>query len=365
MTGFLGFHSPTPAPRLSKTRAPPQTHFTRDAPAASVHCALAPGAKYVNDAGVALASRAKRHVAVMSVPHASFKARSTSVRAGTYACVLGVGVVIGGRGDPGVSAFFFDTASAEPRRGGGPGIGPTFLSSVAKKPPMSWSCGTSRMHRSRGGPLMRLPSLVTPEALGGNTERANARRNPGEIVASSLRVSSNVFHSVIAPSSSAVSTFQVVIPARRRKPRTRSLASTISTAPPHFSTSAATTASFSTGLKLHVLYTMYPPTFRSATPLSAMRNCSACSPIANSGRHSFQICGFLRNVPSPEHGTSQMIRSNVPAGYRVWEPSVPRAHAEGDSEIGALGLGNHCAWWFVTISASVAAPSAAHRLTKK
>jgi len=34
--------------------------------------------------------------------------------------------------------------------GSGPGNGATFLSSVAKKPPMSWWCGISRMPGSNG-----------------------------------------------------------------------------------------------------------------------------------------------------------------------------------------------------------------------
>ena len=50
---------------------------------------------------------------------------------------------------------------------------------------------------------------------------------------------------------------------------------------------------------------------------------------------------------------------------RLKKKIVEISDTEGDTEIGALGLGNHCAWWFVTISASVAAPSAAHRLTRK
>ena len=212
-----------------------------------------------------------------------------------------------------------------------------------------------------------MPSLVTPAALGGNTDGLNARRNPGEIAAPSFCVSSKLSHSVMTPSSSAVSTFQEVMPGLRAKSRTRSDASTISTAPPHLSNSAATTASFSTGLKLHVLYTMYPPTFNSATPLCAMRNCSVCNEIANSGLNSFQICGFLRNVPSPEHGTSQMIRSNAPSGYREAAGSLFGSLFVrlSTSKSGTSGFGNHCAWWFVTISACVAAPSAAHLLTRK
>mmetsp|Transcript_12382 Transcript_12382/g.53155 ORF Transcript_12382/g.53155 Transcript_12382/m.53155 type:complete len:255 (+) Transcript_12382:2128-2892(+) len=189
-TVFLAFHSPTPAPRLSKTRAPPHTHLTRDAPGAFKACALAPGEKYVKVAGVGLSSRAKRHESAMSVPHVLFKQASTSSRADTYACVLRVGLVIR-------VSFFDDGASLSSsrasvsvfsvsvfsRRPPGPGMGFTFRSSVAKNPPMSWSCGTSRMHRSRGGPLIRTPSLVTPAALGGNTDGLNARRNPSDIAA--------------------------------------------------------------------------------------------------------------------------------------------------------------------------------------
>eukprot|EP00982_Pelagococcus_subviridis_P007918 30779-Pelagococcus_subviridis.AAC.5 len=138
---------------------------------------------------------------------------------------------------------------------------------------------------------------------------------------------------------------------------------------------------------------MYPPTLSNATPRCAMRSCNACSPMANSGRHSLQICGFLRSVPSPLHGTSHMIRSKLPSGYRPpssrvangasgAEPGAPFAFAfaiafaiasrprpgvvpPATVVSGTLPFGNHCAWWFVTISACVAAPSAAHRLTKK
>ena len=58
----------------------------------------------------------------------------------------------------------------------------------------------------------------------------------------------------------------VEIPGRRSSSGMRSAASTISSAPPHRLISSATTASFSTGLKEHVLYTMYPPTLSKAAP---------------------------------------------------------------------------------------------------
>ena len=221
--------------------------------------------------------------------------------------------------------------------GDGPGSGAVLRSSVAKNPPMSWSWGISRMHRSSGGPLIRFPSLVTPLAFGGHMDFSKVRRKPTETASAWL--SSNVGYSTTS-SSTIVITFQLDIPGRRRKSRTRSEASTISNAPPHRRTSSATTASFSTGLKLHVLYTMYPPTRNSATPRCAMRSCRPCSPMANSGRHSLQICGFLRSVPSPLHGTSQMMRSNEPSGYLPRLPPSARSRSAGPA-VGVPSFGGH------------------------
>ena len=89
-------------------------------------------------------------------------------------------------------------------------------------------------------------------------------------------------------------------------------------------------------------------------------------------------------MPSPEHGTSQIMRSYTPSGYRpessrvaagagsrvdVRASSPPPAHAlwipSGNVRMGTPGFGNHCAWWFVTMSDPVAEPNAAHRLTRK
>jgi hypothetical protein len=55
-------------------------------------------------------------------------------------------------------------------------------------------------------------------------------------------------------------TFQLVSPGRRIRPGSLSLTSTISMLPPARLHSSITTLSFSIGLKLHVEYTISPPT---------------------------------------------------------------------------------------------------------
>ena len=219
------------------------------------------------------------------------------------------------------------------------------------------------MHRSSGGPLIRFPNFVTP-LLGGHIDLSNLRRRPTDT--DSFCESSYVGYSTVS-SSTIVTTRQCFIPGRRFKSATLSEASTISSAPPHLRTSSATTASFSTGLNEHVLYTMYPPTLSSAAPLCAIRSCSWCNPSQTPVATRTKSEGSLKRAVA-EHGTSQIMRSYTPSGYRpessrvaagagsrldVRASSPPPAQAlwipSGNVRMDAR-FGNHCAWWFVTIS---------------
>ena len=50
-----------------------------------------------------------------------------------------------------------------------------------------------------------------------------------------------------------------------------------------------------------------PPTAKSDSPRSAIWSCSECRLLPKVGAQRCQISGFLRSVPSPQHGTSQQI----------------------------------------------------------
>ena len=182
---FLGARSPTPDPRRSKTIAPPHTHFNLDAPLAVEQIVLAPGDKYVSVLGVTPSSRVNRLGAILvskaspATPHASENERNTSPRAWVYSCFVSHCDL--GFGGWTISSLFFDALeffSSTLLLPFGPGISPTFLNNVAKKPPMSWSCGTNLKHHSNGGPLMRFPSFVTPDAVGAHIEGLKAFFSP-------------------------------------------------------------------------------------------------------------------------------------------------------------------------------------------
>lgn len=54
---------------------------------------------------------------------------------------------------------------------------------------------------------------------------------------------------------------------------------------------------------------MRPPGASNCMPRVAIRNCIDCKLNACPGFHFFHRSGFFLSVPSPEHGTSQRIRS--------------------------------------------------------
>jgi len=94
-------------------------------------------------------------------------------------------------------------------------------------------------------------------------------------------------------------TFQLVKPGLATIRRSRHNGSdgcgTISTVPVR--SSAATTASFSTGWNEQVLYVMSPPISSKAIPRLAIRICSGCSAMPNSGCHVLHTLRSFRSVP--------------------------------------------------------------------
>ena len=130
---------------------------------------------------------------------------------------------------------------------------------------------------------------------------------------------------------------------------------------------SAITASFSTGFKEHVEYTIRPSRFSIFIARRRIRTCRLikkgyqirtttetlfvypCNPFASIGCHDFQIPKFFRIVPSPLQGTSQRILSNN-NGSR--EPSVvPAAGTLMDGKLDAsrlvtmrAGLGSRAVW---------------------
>jgi len=74
---------------------------------------------------------------------------------------------------------------------------------------------------------------------------------------------------------------------------------------------AATTASFSTGLREHVEYTRRPRGASSFRPRVKIAACNRCTRNAFNGVHEgMNGDGSLRTVPSPLQGTSHIMRSN-------------------------------------------------------
>ena len=106
-------------------------------------------------------------------------------------------------------------------------------------------------------------------------------------------------------------TFHEYIPGRRRSPSSSPLTSTSFSAPLDRRRSAATTASSSSGLSEHVLYTSLPPTLSSRAACAAISSWSECRSTPLAGDHFFHKSGDLRRVPSPLHGTSARMRSNL------------------------------------------------------
>jgi hypothetical protein len=97
--------------------------------------------------------------------------------------------------------------------------------------------------------------------------------------------------------------------------------------PPGPSSTAATTASSSTGFRLHVEYSKNPPGRTSAAAFRATATCVACRALPSPGCHRFKTSGSLRSVPSPEHGTSASTASypRVTESETTLSPSLFRS----------------------------------------
>ena len=68
---------------------------------------------------------------------------------------------------------------------------------------------------------------------------------------------------------------------------------------------------------MHVLYIKSPPGFRHCQMSESISRCLSWHMATFAVLHSSIDCGSLRNIPSPEHGASQMIRSNMgPSGWK-------------------------------------------------
>ena len=131
---------------------------------------------------------------------------------------------------------------------------------------------------------------------------------------------------------------------------------------------SAITASFSTGFKEQVEYTIRPSCFNIFIARRRIRTCRLnqkrhyqirtttealpsypCNPFASIVCHDFQIPMFFRIVPSPLQGTSHRILSND-RGSRG-EPSVVRTGTLIDGKLDAsrlvtmrAGLGSRAVW---------------------
>ena len=202
-----------------------------------------------------------------------------------------------------------------------PGSSPTLSMATMKNPPVSSRWGMMRTHRSRF--ISR--ALDDP---GGHIEDATFRcRRPPPSGRSCQPNASPTSHAYI--------------PGLRFNPSSSPLTSTSFSAPLARFNSAATTASSSNGFSEQVLYTSRPPTLSRRAACDAISSCSVCRSTPDAGVHFFHRSGDLRNVPSPEHGTSARMRSNL-YGSRFDDPPA--------SSVG-YRVGNFCAWWLVTMSA--------------
>mmetsp|Transcript_36854 Transcript_36854/g.65989 ORF Transcript_36854/g.65989 Transcript_36854/m.65989 type:complete len:216 (+) Transcript_36854:373-1020(+) len=98
---------------------------------------------------------------------------------------------------------------------------------------------------------------------------------------------------------------------------------------------SATTASFSTGLKVQVEYTMRPPILSSRAACRVIRTCNGCRATPLLVFHLRQMSGALRSVPSPQQGTSHKMRSN-------------RRDFSSGSALSRGTCGKYCPSWLVT-----------------
>mmetsp|Transcript_4447 Transcript_4447/g.15618 ORF Transcript_4447/g.15618 Transcript_4447/m.15618 type:complete len:284 (-) Transcript_4447:680-1531(-) len=199
----------------------------------------------------------------------------------------------------------------------------TFCMTATKKPPVFWWCGSILMQRSRW-------NFSASSAVGG--KQVSAMRKEAFLGRSKC-------FSYHSPSEEI---FQVLMPGARLRSGSSLETSTSSMTPSQRRRISATTASFSTGLKEQVLYTMRPPMATSCVPRCAILICSLCSENACLVDQRPQRSGLLRRVPSPLHGTSASTLSNLNLSPARGWPS------------GYLRPGRRWASWLVTTTLGVA-----------
>mmetsp|Transcript_107578 Transcript_107578/g.213699 ORF Transcript_107578/g.213699 Transcript_107578/m.213699 type:complete len:276 (+) Transcript_107578:1089-1916(+) len=177
----------------------------------------------------------------------------------------------------------------------------------AKKPPLLQVCGKKRLQCLEASSQTRAKS----------EPGAGAKRDGWRWLRSSGGTSSSFAQHMVP--SSGCGTNHVFSPGCPFKPcsggggRRR-------TATPYRIRVAATTASSSMGLKLHVLYTSRPPGRSISRPRQRMVNCRWWRSSASFGLHLSHNAGCFLRVPSPEQGTSAKTRSNK----RDWPSCVTR-----------------------------------------
>ncbi len=82
--------------------------------------------------------------------------------------------------------------------------------------------------------------------------------------------------------------------------------------PPSWPHIQRTAPSFSASSNVQVEYSSTPPSRRAGHTSAIMRLWRSAHISTTSGDHSRTACGSLRNIPSPEHGTSARIMSKHP-----------------------------------------------------
>ena len=168
----------------------------------------------------------------------------------------------------------------------------TLSKTATKKPPVSEWCGKILTQFSIG--------MVSKNSLSGNMELATT-------FSLFSCASSAEFHRRF----DFPQTCQSLNPFDRFKFGNSLLTSTNVNAPFVAFISDITTASFSIGFNEHVEYTILPPTFKICAALFAILICSECRPFPKPPCHRAQISGAFRIVPSPLHGTSHKMESNL------------------------------------------------------
>ena len=240
-------------------------------------------------------------------------------------------------------------------------------SRATKNPPVSWSCGRNRAHRSRrrlfvfarggghivgaahGMPAATASSCVayhrrvtssseseSSESSPLSSPSSRESSDPSPFRSSALSLSLGVAKGRLRaaasdPSATCSPTRQSETPGLCLSPQPvfdpRGSRTSSKRSPPGPSSTAATTASSSTGFRLHVEYSKNPPGRTSAAAFRATATCVACRALPSPGCHRFKTSGSLRSVPSPEHGTSASTASypRVTESETTLSPSLFRS----------------------------------------